>query len=68
MGVTLKMCILSTFVKETYMLNSRLKVGIDSLLPFKAQLTWTDGVIDQIVYRLYGLTAEEINVVEGVNG
>jgi hypothetical protein len=25
-------------------------------------------MIDQIVYRLYGLTAEEIRVVEGVNG
>jgi hypothetical protein len=25
----------------------------------------TDGVIDQIVNRLYGLTAEEIRVVEG---
>lgn len=31
----------------------------------KTQLAWTDGVIDQIVYRLYGLTAEEIRVVEG---
>jgi len=32
---------------------------------FKTHLAWTDGVIDQIVYRLYGLTAEEISVVEG---
>jgi hypothetical protein len=25
----------------------------------------TDALIDQMVYRLYGLTAEEIQVVEG---
>ncbi len=37
----------------------------ETLQPLKAQLEWTDGVLDQIVYRLYGLTAEEIRVVEG---
>jgi hypothetical protein len=30
----------------------------------KAQLVWPDEVIDQIVYRSYGLGAEEIRVVE----
>jgi hypothetical protein len=25
----------------------------------------TDGLIDQIVYRLYGLTEDEIKIVEG---
>jgi hypothetical protein len=25
----------------------------------------TDGLIDQIVYKLYGLTEEEIRIVEG---
>lgn len=29
------------------------------------QLTTTDHLIDQIVYQLYGLTAEEIALVEG---
>jgi hypothetical protein len=37
----------------------------DTLRPLEANLAWTDGVIDQIVYRLYGLMAEEIRVVEG---
>ena len=37
----------------------------NTLKPLKAQLAWTDGVIDQSVYRLYGLTVEEIHVVEG---
>ena len=35
------------------------------LLPIKEKLRWTDNLIDQIVYRLYGLTEEEIAVVEG---
>jgi hypothetical protein len=35
------------------------------LLPIKRQLAWTDRLIDLIVYRLYGLTEEEIAVVEG---
>ena len=29
------------------------------------QITSTDGEIDQLVYALYGLTAEEIAIVEG---
>ena len=35
------------------------------LLPLKARLAATDRIIDQVVYRLYGLTEEEIAVVEG---
>jgi hypothetical protein len=35
------------------------------LRPLKSALAWTDGVIDQVVYRLYGLTDEEVKVVEG---
>ncbi len=35
------------------------------LRPLKERLRWTDGVIDQVVYRLYGLTEEEIKIVEG---
>jgi hypothetical protein len=29
------------------------------------QIAVTDGQIDQLVYTLYGLTAEEIKIVEG---
>jgi hypothetical protein len=46
-------------------LRAKYEQSVETLKPLKAQLAWTDGVIDQIVYRLYGLTAEEINVVEG---
>ena len=35
------------------------------LTPIKAQLARTDRLIDQIVYQLYGLTDEEIAIVEG---
>ena len=33
--------------------------------PLLARIEATDRLIDQIVYRLYGLTDEEIVVVEG---
>ena len=35
-------------------------------LPFKEKLRKTDWVIDQIVYKLYGLTEDEIKLVEDV--
>jgi hypothetical protein len=35
------------------------------LRPIKAQLARTDALIDQVVYLLYGLTADEVAVVEG---
>lgn len=40
------------------------QASIDQLLPIKARLSATEQLIDQIVYRLYGLTAEEIAVIE----
>ncbi|MBC7249930.1 MAG: Eco57I restriction-modification methylase domain-containing protein [Anaerolineae bacterium] len=39
--------------------------SLDKLLPLKARLAATDRLIDLIVYRLYGLTEEEVAVVEG---
>ena len=35
------------------------------VLPLKERLARTDALIDAVVYRLYGLTEEEIKVVEG---
>jgi hypothetical protein len=34
------------------------------ITPLKNQIQLTDELIDQIVYKLYGLTEEEIGVVE----
>ncbi len=35
------------------------------LRPLEEKLTQTDRLIDQIVYRLYSLTPEEVAIVEG---
>ena len=39
--------------------------SLEKVLPLKEQLRRTDNLIDAVVYRLYGLTEEEIRVVEG---
>jgi len=38
--------------------------SLSALFPIKEKLRLTDGLIDRIVYRLYGLTEEEIRIVE----
>ena len=38
---------------------------LERVLPMKERLAKTDALIDAVVYRLYGLTEEEIKVVEG---
>jgi len=35
------------------------------LNPLKDKIDATDNLIDQIVYKLYNLTSEEIEIVEG---
>ncbi|WP_170142921.1 Eco57I restriction-modification methylase domain-containing protein [Thermosporothrix hazakensis] len=42
--------------------------SLETILPLKKQLRRTDALIDQIVYRLYGLTDEEIAVIEAETG
>jgi hypothetical protein len=37
---------------------------MDKLQPLMGWIEATDGLIDQIVYKLYGLTDEEIEIVE----
>jgi len=36
------------------------------LEPLKEKIKNTDNLIDQIVYKLYGLTEEDIEIVEGI--
>jgi hypothetical protein len=38
----------------------------DKLVPLGSRIEFTDRLIDQIVYRLYNLTAGEIKLVEAV--
>jgi len=49
---------LETSIKHEY------QVSLNILLPIKQRLAETDWLIDQIVYRLYGLTDEEFAIVE----
>ncbi len=41
--------------------------ALAKLLPIKERLHRTDWLIDQIVYKLYGLTPENIQIIEGHN-
>jgi hypothetical protein len=44
---------------------SEFSSAVNTLTPLKARIKATDDLIDQIVYRLYGLTDAEIAIVEG---
>lgn len=46
-------------------LRTEYEASLAKLLPIKERLAKTDWLIDQVVYRLYGLTEEEIKIVEG---
>lgn len=46
-------------------LRQEYQASLEVLLPIKRRLKQTDRLIDQIVYKLYGLTDEEIAIVEG---
>ena len=48
-------------------IRSRFEQSKAAILPMDSQITFTDELIDQIVYRLYGLTPEEIRIVEGAS-
>ena len=45
-------------------LDSEYQSSLQKLIPLKERLAATDRLIDQIVYQLYGLTEEEIAIVE----
>jgi len=59
LGANLSQAGLRERVRERY------ERSIAAVLPFKEQLRRTDNLIDAVVYELYGLTEEEIRVVEG---
>lgn len=50
--------------KKQEMLEKQFDRSISILEPVKARIKATDELIDEIVYRLYGLTAKEIKIVE----
>lgn len=59
LGVSLSDGSLVDRIKKTY------EESLQGVLPLKERLARTDRLIDQVVYRLYGLMEEEIGVVEG---
>jgi hypothetical protein len=46
-------------------IRDRFQKSKEQLIPLETQIHFTDALIDQIVYRLYGLTEDEIKIVEG---
>ena len=46
-------------------LEKNFNESLSVLQPLKAKIKATDNLIDQIVYKLYGLTQDEIEIVEG---
>jgi len=51
--------------KTQELLENQFTKSMSILEPLKARIKATDELIDEIVYRLYGLTEEEIKVVKG---
>jgi len=51
--------------KFTAKLRAEYEKSLAALLPLKQKLARTDRLIDWVVYGLYGLTEEEVRVVEG---
>ncbi len=54
--------------KDLQNLRKNTEEALRELCPLRERIEATDRLIDQIVYRLYGLTEEEISVVEGSVG
>ncbi len=46
-------------------LRAEFVASVGKLRPLRERIEGTDRLIDQVVYRLYGLTEEEIRVVKG---
>jgi uncharacterized protein YaaN involved in tellurite resistance len=51
--------------RKQELLQKHFTKSMSVLAPLKEKIKTTDNLIDQIVYKLYGLTDEEIGVVEG---
>ena len=53
--------------KSGYRIRSRFEQSKAAILPIVSQIAFTDELIDQIVYRLYDLTPDEIKIGETAN-
>ena len=50
---------------DTGRINAEFSTVVSELIPLKARITATDKLIDQVVYKLYNLTQDEIDIVKG---
>jgi len=53
--------------KTQELLEMNFTKSMSVLEPLKARIKATDELIDEIVYRLYGLTEEEVEIVKGAS-
>jgi hypothetical protein len=53
--------------KKQELLEKHFQKSMSVLEPLKASIKATDELIDEIVYRLYGLTEEEVEIVKGAS-
>ena len=60
-----KVSINPSYRKIQELLENQFTKSMSILDPLKARIKDTDKLIDEIVYRLYGLTEEEIKIVDG---
>ena len=49
-------------------LKAEFEGSMGELGPLRERIRQTDELIDEVVYKLYGLTEEEIGIVEGRTG
>lgn len=61
-----KHCIVRLSEAVLAMVTDEYEKRLKEVLPLQRRLRLTDELIDQIVYRLYGLTEEEKRIVEGL--
>ena len=47
------------------LLRAEFEGSLGKLMPLRERIRLTDELIDAMVYRLYGLTEEEVAIVEG---
>ena len=52
--------------KESEDIRTEFEGSMGKLMPLRERIRQTDELIDATVYRLYGLTEEEIGIVEGM--
>ena len=53
--------------EKSELLKDEFQKSADKLEPLREKIKQTDRLIDRVVYKLYGLTEEEIRIVDGVH-